>query len=252
MTKCIDLNSDIGELEGGEGRALDRTILQIVTSCNIACGAHAGSPTIIEDTVIAALENSVLIGAHPSYPDRKNFGRVSMQILHEDLRGQLETQIAGFLEIVKGLGGKATHLKAHGALYNDAAHDPELANLICKCAIKFDIPVIFGLPNSEIAAAAQSAKLDFIAEGFVDRSYEEDGTLTPRSIFGAVHSKIERIEAQATSIALSHTVKTRTGLKLPLSVGTLCLHGDTRGAAENALRVKGALTAAGCEVRGYA
>lgn len=247
----MDLNSDIGELEGAEGRRLDALILDAVTSCNIACGGHAGDTEIMKQTVEASIKQNVLIGAHPSYPDRKNFGRLKMDISQAELRASLDIQVGTLKDIVEAQGSRITHLKAHGALYNAAAKDAELASLICDCAKHHNIPFVFGLPNSQMGKAVRDHALTFVGEGFVDRAYEEDGSLTPRSRDGAVLTAKAIAIKQAVRIAQSGEVQTRSGKTILLPVETLCLHGDTEGASELAIQIKNTLINCGANVGGY-
>lgn len=251
MTKQIDLNADIGELEGEGGRLLDAQILSCVTSCNIACGGHAGTNDTMARTVSEAIRQGVLIGAHPGYPDRVNFGRVDLDITLNDLKRSVQQQVEELAGIAEKLGGKVSHLKAHGALYNRSMVEEPLAKLVCDVAQNFDIGVVFGLPNSPFESVADSAGLRFIAEGFADRSYELSGTLTPRSFDGAVHKSERKILEQATYLAKGKSFPTRAGPPLSLKVQTICLHGDTLGAAKLSKHIVDELTSAGVIVRGY-
>lgn len=251
MTLRIDLNSDIGELKGDQGRALDEEILCVVSSCNIACGGHAGDAETMRYTLRAAKKQNVLAGAHPSYPDRQNFGRQSMEITLDDLRSSLTSQIEMLITIAEDEGVTITHLKAHGALYNDAANAPELASLVCECAKDFNIRHVFFLPESCGAEAARNLGLKSINEGFVDRLYEDNGRLTSRSLPKAVHSEASLVIDQAIQLATGKPVTTRQGTELVLPVDTLCLHGDTSGAAEMASGIRKSLENHGVEVRGY-
>ncbi len=251
MSMTIDLNSDIGELDGAAGRKLDAGILSAVTSCNIACGGHAGDETSMRETIRIASQLDRRMGAHPSYPDRKNFGRRAFDISDAALADSLHEQVGTLIRIANEEAAEITHLKAHGALYNKAAGSAPLAKIICNCARAFDIPRVFGLPNSEIERAAKAAKLDFLAEGFVDRSYEVDGSLTPRGVEGAVHESAGTVKKQAIDLARDKQVRTRSGVVIKLPVKTLCLHGDTAGAIEMSREIRKALTDCGIEVRAY-
>ena len=185
MSRSICLNADLGELPGEAGRTLDAAMLRVVTRCNIACGGHAGDDDSIRRTVEVAKTHRVQIGAHPSYPDREHFGRRSLTMEPAELAASLDTQVSRLLEIAKSAGVPVVHLKAHGALYNDAAKDGALARLVASAAVKAGIPELVGPPNSAMDTAAQAAGLRFLAEGFADRSYEPDGALTPRGLPGA-------------------------------------------------------------------
>lgn len=245
MTRTICLNADIGEMSGDAGRALDRAILDVVSRCSIACGGHAGDEASMEATLAMARDRGVKAGAHPSYPDREGFGRSRNNISTADLKLSLKAQTASLLAIAARTGSDISHLKPHGALYNDAAKDAELAQLVAGLCADMGIPALIGPPGSEMERAARDARISFIAEGFADRAYEPDLSLTPRSMPGAVFEDHDTQFAQALSIVLDQTVTTRTGEIVGLKIGTLCLHGDTPGAASNA-----ALLRAGLEQRG--
>jgi UPF0271 protein len=227
----IDLNADLGE-----GDPYDLELLRIVSSCNIACGGHAGDEETMRATVLSASENGVSIGAHPSYPDREGFGRRSRFTAGEELLGSLIMQIEALNFVVAGIGATLAHVKPHGALYNDAVNDRELAEIIAS-AISATVPnaAFVGLPESELQNAAVEHGLDFVAEGFIDRAYQENGQLVPRSEPGAVHKSLELVLPQAVSLVGK--------------VDTLCIHGDTPGAADAAAAVREELERQGVEIR---
>jgi len=227
----IDLNADLGE-----GDPYDLDLLRIVSSCNIACGGHAGDEETMCATVLSALEYGVSIGAHPSYPDREGFGRRSGYMTGEELLVSLTAQIGALNSVVTEAGATLTHVKPHGALYNDAVNDRELADIIAS-AISATVPnaAFVGLPDSELQEAAINNGLVFIAEGFIDRAYQGDGQLVPRSEPGAVHRSLELVLPQAISLVGK--------------VDTLCIHGDTPGAADAAAAVRLELVNQGVEIR---
>ncbi len=249
MSRSICLNADLGELPGEAGRALDAAMMRVVTRCNIACGGHAGDDDSMRRTVEVAKKHRVQIGVHPSYPDMEHFGRRSLTMETAELAASLDAQVSRLLEIAKSAGVPVVHLKAHGALYNDAAKDEALAQLVAGAAVKASIPELVGPPNSAMDMAAHAAGLRFLAEGFADRSYEQDGALTPRSLPGAVIAEGAEVLAQALSFAQSGKVKLRGGGELHLPIHTLCLHSDTPGAAGHAAAIRAGLEAAGIEVR---
>jgi UPF0271 protein len=228
---AIDLNADLGE-----GDPCDAELLKIVSSCNVACGGHAGDAETMRKTVLSAIENDVSIGAHPSYPDREGFGRRSGFMFGEELLDSLTAQINALNSVVTDLGSVLTHVKPHGALYNDAVNDRALANVIAS-AISATAPgaAFVGLPNSELQNAAAEFDLVFVGEGFIDRAYQNDGQLVPRSEPGAVHKSLDLVLPQAVSLVGK--------------VDTLCIHGDTPGAAEAAAAVRHALEKKGVEIR---
>jgi UPF0271 protein len=227
----IDLNADLGE-----GDSHDAELLTIVSSCNIACGGHAGDDASMRETVVSAISNNVAIGAHPSYPDREGFGRRSAFLVGDELRASLIAQIKKFAAIVKEQGATLVHIKPHGALYNDAVNDRELAGLVAGCVAAAAPGAAFvGLPDSEMQDAASRHSLNFIAEGFIDRAYQDDGQLVPRSEPGAVHKSLELVLPQAVALVGK--------------VDTLCIHGDTPGAVQAAAAVRDALEKQGVEIR---
>jgi len=228
---AIDLNADLGE-----GDPHDVELLTIVSSCNIACGGHAGDAASMRATIASAISNNVAIGAHPSYPDREGFGRRSNFLAGDELRISLLAQINKLASIATELGAALVHIKPHGALYNDAVNDRELADLVAGCVATAAPGTAFvGLPDSEMQHAASRHSLDFVAEGFIDRAYQADGQLVPRSEPGAVHKSLELILPQAVSLVGK--------------VDTLCIHGDTPGAVAAAAAVRDALESQGVEIR---
>ena len=247
MTKTIDLNADIGELEGDSGRSLDADILSVVTSCNIACGGHAGDEESMRKTLRLAKRLGVKAGVHPSYPDRENFGRVSMAISPEALRASLKQQVQMFMEIAEDEAVSITHLKPHGALYNDAAKDEGFAAVIAGVAAERGIATIVGLPGSKVRDAAITHNLQFCAEGFADRAYENDGSLRARARNGAVLHNPDEQARQALEL-VSGNVTAFSGDHIHLEVQTICLHGDTPGAFEAAKAIRAALEATGVSI----
>lgn len=241
MMREICLNADIGELPGTHGRALDRAILDVVTRCSIASGGHAGDPESMTATVKAADARNVLIGAHPSYPDREGFGRKTMAMSQIDLSATLMQQVRSLAAIARERGVPLAHLKPHGALYNTAAHDEDIARTIVDVTIQSRIPMLIGPPNSQLALAARQVGLPYLAEGFADRAYEASGDLTPRTIEGAVIAADEDRVRQAVQIASTGQVTTRTGETIQLPVRTICVHGDSPGALASARSIRAAL-----------
>tara|TARA_R110001606_G_scaffold101070_4_gene222021 strand:- start:1205 stop:1966 length:762 start_codon:yes stop_codon:yes gene_type:complete len=248
MKKTICLNADIGELPGANGRALDRAMLDIVSRCSIASGGHAGDQASMVATVKAADARGVLIGAHPSYPDREGFGRKPMIMSREDLAASLSQQVRALAAITRERGTSLSHLKPHGALYNTAARDESVARTIVDVTIQSRIALLIGPPNSCLEVVAAEEGVDFLGEGFADRAYEVSGALTPRSMTGAVlATDAERIR-QAVQIAAAGQVSTRTGETIDLPARTICLHGDTPGALASALAIRDALNAVGIQI----
>lgn len=244
----IDLNSDLGE-----GDPYDDELLQIVSSCNIACGGHAGDADTMAATVRAALINGVCVGAHPAYPDRDGFGRVSGYLAGDALYEALTEQVTALADIAAQLGTRLAHVKPHGALYNDAVADRELADVIARVVAEaYGAPAFVGMANTELQSAADRHGLEFIAEAFVDRAYEADGTLVSRSEPAAVHNDLFVITTQAVGLAEAGRVTARNGDVIDVSADTLCIHGDTPGAAEAARAVRDVLESHGIEIRAHA
>jgi UPF0271 protein len=232
--KTIDLNCDIGESYGAWRMGDDRPLLDLVTSANIACGFHAGDPSTIDACVRDAAQRNVAIGAHPSYPDLAGFGRRSMAIAPNDLEAAVVYQIGALAGFARVNGAKLTHVKPHGALYNDAARDEQLASAIARAVARFDPRlVLVGLPDSVLLRAGTAEQLQVAAEGFCDRAYEPDGSLRSRSKAGAVFTDPAQAARQAVELASRGAVQ------------TLCIHGDTPGAPAIAQAVGVALRAAG-------
>ena len=244
----IDLNADLGE-----GDPYDEDLLGIVSSCNVACGGHAGDALSMTATVRSAIANGVAVGAHPSYPDREGFGRESGFLRGDSLYASLTDQVQSLADIAAELGTRLTHVKPHGALYNDAVRDAELADIIARVTAEAPGKAAFvGMANTELEKAAKRHGLQFIAEGFVDRAYEEDGTLVSRKEPGAVHTELPVVTNQAINLAKHGRVTARNGQVINIQVDTLCIHGDTPGAADVARAVRDVLGNRGVDIRAAA
>jgi UPF0271 protein len=242
----IDLNADLGE-----GETTDPDLLRIVSSCNIACGGHAGDIETMATTIREALANGVVIGAHPGYPDRAGFGRRSRYMEGEELRHSLRHQLTAFVKIATEAGADIAHVKPHGTLYTDAVTDRALAEIIAEAVDEISgKPALVGQADTELEAAARKYDLDFISEAFIDRAYQADGRLVPRTEAGSVHGDIERIKEQAVSLAVAGRVTGLDGAAIEVRAETLCIHGDTPGAAEAARVVRQALEDKGVEISG--
>lgn len=242
----IDLNSDVGESYGAWKMGDDDALIPLVTSVNVACGAHAGDPTVMATTVALAARAGVAIGAHPGYPDRDGFGRRPMEMSADELEASLLYQLGALAAFVRAAGQTLTHVKPHGALYNRAARDAELAATICRAVARFDssLPVV-ALAGSPMLAVVRNAGLPSVAEAFADRAYEADGTLRSRRLRGAILRSPEVAAEQAVSIVTLGRVTSSDGTPVAVAADTLCIHGDTPGAADYARAVRGALDEAG-------
>ena len=245
----IDLNCDMGESFGPWRLGADEQVLPHVTSANIACGAHAGDPSVMRRTVRLARATAVAVGAHPGFADLHGFGRREMKVDPAELEDSLIAQIGALTAIAQAEGAAVQHVKAHGALYNMAARDRALADAVARAIAACGTSLImFGLPNSSLIEAGRAAGLRVAAEGFADRSYEEDASLTPRRRPGAVIDDPEAVVVRAVRMVRDGIVLTAGGREVPLRVDTICVHGDTPGAPELARRIRAALQAAGVTV----
>jgi len=244
--RVLELNADVGELPGAEGRALDREILSVVTAANVACGAHAGDDATIAATLSACAELGVAAAAHPGYPDREGFGRRRGALGAEAVRATVAEQVRKVVEIGRDLGVAVTRVKAHGALYNEASKDPELAAaLLAGLADSLPGATVLALAASPFVAWARAAGHRVLAEGFADRGYRADGALVPRADPGALLHDPAEVAARAVRLAKEGRVLAADGTDLELDVDTLCLHGDAPGAAARARALRAALEGAG-------
>jgi UPF0271 protein len=222
MNPVIDLNSDLGE-----GAGHDNEILDLVSSANIACGFHAGDPASIFATIQAALERGVALGAHPSFPDRENFGRTEMTMPLAQIYASVAYQIGGFQALARAAGGRMNHVKAHGALYNMAARDRPLAEVIANAVFALDPKLILFAPSeSELDYAATELGLQTASEVFADRNYLPDGSLVPRSRADAfVHDPREAAE-RIIRMLEEGKVSAVDGTDVAITASTVCVHGD--------------------------
>src|SRR5256885_6177648 len=218
--------------------------MPLITSANIACGGHAGNENVMRTTVELAMRNKVAIGAHPSYPDRERFGRVPMDIPARELIDSIQRQVDSLVAIAARIGARVTHVKAHGALYNQGERDGSIARNIIfgiQAATGGHDLVIVAPPGSAMVEEASGAGMKVAREGFVDRAYEADGTLQSRSVAGAVLTDPADAVRQALSFVKDGGVTAVDGTFLKLAVDTLCVHGDTPGAPDIARAVRDAL-----------
>ncbi|UQY45368.1 5-oxoprolinase subunit PxpA [Erwinia sp. PK3-005] len=230
----IDLNADLGE-----GCGHDRELLQLVSSANIACGFHAGDAQTMLQSVRWALEFGVAIGAHPSFPDRENFGRSAMQLPPETVYAQVLYQIGALKALAESEGGKLTHVKPHGMLYNQAARDAQLADAIARAVKAVDASLLLvGLAGSESIRAAQHHGLRTREEVFADRGYQADGSLVPRSQPGAMIEEEELAISRTLGMVQQGKVESVTGEGVALHAQTVCLHGDGPHALAFARRLR--------------
>ena len=223
----IDLNSDLGESFGAYTIGCDEEVLQYVSSANVACGLHAGDPKVMLHTVQLAKEKGVSIGAHPGLPDLVGFGRRKMAITPEDAYTMVVYQVGALMAMAKSQGVKVAHVKPHGALYNMAAKDSSLSEAIAKAVRDVDEGlVLYGLAGSEIIRAGKKEGLVTASEVFADRTYQDDGSLTPRGEAGAMITDEEKSLAQVLSMVRDGKVTTLDGSVISVKAETICVHGD--------------------------
>jgi UPF0271 protein len=250
----IDLNCDMGESFGAYKIGDDAAMMKVITTANIACGFHAGDPSVMRDTILAAKEKKVAIGAHPSFMDLYGFGR---RRIHgerpEDIEAQIIYQIAAIQGMATALGWPITHVKTHGSLGNMAAEDEDLAR-VCVRAIKAVDPrlVLITLPYSQTMRAAEAAGIAVACEVYADRRYDDNGMLASRQLEGAVIHDLQQSVDQVLSMISDHRIPTIGGKYLPVDATTVCIHGDTPGAAQTAPALRNSLIAAGIDIQPFA
>lgn len=246
----IDFNCDCGESFGVWVVGDDAALLQHVSSANIACGAHAGDPDVMRRTLRLAREHGIAAGAHPGYPDLLGFGRRTLPMSPEGLANSVLVQIGALAALARAEGVPLTHVKPHGALYNDAAESPVIAAAIAQAVAAFDQHlVLVGLAGSELIRAGKAVGLRVAHEAFADRRYEADGTLRSRALPGAVIDDPDDAAAQATNIVVGGYALTLDGEQVRITADTLCVHGDLPGAVARAAAVRQAMEAAGVAVK---
>ena len=246
----VDLNADVGESFGAWSLGQDPALMSSITSASVACGFHAGDPGVMRATVALALEHGVAVGAHPGFPDLAGFGRRELQVSPRDVEDFVVYQIGALAGIAAAQGVRLQHVKPHGALFNMAVRDAALADAIARAVTMIDTSMIlFGLPGSELVAAGRRAGLRTACEVFADRAYRSDGTLVPRQEEGAVIHDAAAVEQRVIEMVRDQAVQALDGTRVPLTVDTICVHGDTPGAAGLAARIRASLEKAGVEVK---
>jgi UPF0271 protein len=222
MKQWVDLNCDLGE-----GCTTDEAIMPYISSANIACGYHAGDVDTIKQTLALAKQNNVAIGAHPSYPDRANFGRKEMDLPIQEIKSLVSEQIRIVQSLAVAIGLSLHHVKPHGALYNKAAKDEATAIAIAETVYAIDPSLIlFGLANSESGKAAKKLGLPFYNEVFADRTYTDQGQLTPRTEPNAMITTDEEAIRQVLQMLKEETITSTNGKIIPIQADTICIHGD--------------------------
>jgi len=245
MQGAIDINCDLGE-----GFPNDAELMRYISSANIACGFHAGDENTMRRTVKLALESGVAIGAHPGYDDKEDFGRTPKQLSFDEIHDLVIEQILRIRAICNSFNTEMVHVKAHGALYNQAAKDREISAAIVEAVREIDANLIFyGLPNSVMIEEAERVGLQTASEVFADRTYQCDGTLTPRSEPHALIDDIETCKAHVLQMVRERSVVATDGTIVPIKADTICIHGDGAHAVEFASAIHRSLTENGIEIR---
>jgi UPF0271 protein len=249
MKAKIDLNCDVGESFGAYRLGNDERLMPLITSANIACGYHAGDPLVMDRTVCLAARHGVSTGAHPGFPDRVGFGRRAMQLTPGEIENDVLYQVGALAAFARSVGAELAHVKPHGALYNMAAKDAQVARAVVRGVARVDQNLILvGLAGSALVEAAREAGLRAACEGFADRAYEADGSLRSRKLEGAVIHDPQAAAERAVRIARDGVVIAYTGEEIALQVDTICVHGDTSGAVEIVTAIRRRLEEAGVEI----
>ncbi|WP_333648289.1 LamB/YcsF family protein [Lacrimispora sp.] len=248
----IDLNCDLGESFGAYKMGLDEDVLPYVTSANIACGFHGGDPTVMEQTVALCKKYGVRAGAHPGFPDLAGFGRRNMSLSPAEVKAGTIYQIGALSAFCKGAGIRLWHVKPHGALYNMAAKDYELAKAICQAIKEVDDSlVLLALSNSEMLRAAKDTGLSAASEVFADRAYERDGSLVSRSRKGSMIEDETLAVNRVIRMAKEGVVEAIDKSVVSIEADSVCVHGDGVKALEFVKKIRKGLLEAGIEVKGF-
>ena len=247
--KRIDLNCDMGELPDAIDDGTQESLMPSLTSVNIACGGHAGDARTMKTTIEQALRWTLAIGAHPGYADRENFGRLELNLPPEVILDSVFEQVKRLAEVAAGCGAVVTHVKPHGALYNQAVGNRALAEAIANGVARWNRDIILmGLAGSPMLDVFRGAGLRVAAEAFADRRYEPNGTLRSRKFDDALIRDPAEAGRQALQIAERGTVTAYDGTEVPVNAQTICIHGDTPGASKIAATVAKTLRQAGVEL----
>lgn len=242
----IDLNCDMGELPEAIADGTQEALLRSITSANVACGGHAGDEMTMRVTIEQAMRAGVAVGAHPGYPDRENFGRLELKMSPEAVANSIYEQVCALAEVAAKCGAKLVHVKPHGALYNQAVKNRELAEAIAQGVAKFSKGlVLMGLAGSPMLDVFREAGFAVAAEAFADRRYEPDGTLRSRKFEDALIRNPEEAAWQALGIAERGVVIASDGSEVAVDAQTICIHGDTPGSVQIAAAVARTLRESG-------
>lgn len=245
----VDLNSDLGESFGTYTLGLDKEVLAHISSANVACGYHAGDPLVMDKTITLAREAGVAVGAHPGYPDLMGFGRRNIACSPKEAKAYVKYQLGALMAFTLSNGMKLQHCKAHGALYNMAAKDMDLAMAIAEAIAEVDRDVILlGLAGSKMLEAGRQVGLRVASEVFADRAYQADGTLVPRKLPGAVIHDTDEAITRTIRMVKEGKVTAITGEEVPLQADSICVHGDNPSAVEFVKNIRARLEAEGVTV----
>lgn len=248
----VDLNSDLGEGFGAWTMGDDDAMLELVSSANVACGFHAGDPGTMRRVCDKAVENGVVIGAHVGYRDLAGFGRRALAMDPDDLSDEILYQISALEGFARAAGDRVRYVKPHGALYNTASVDKDLAWVVVDGIVRFDRHLaILCPPDSEMSRAAAKIGVASYAEAFADRAYTADGALVSRKLRGAVLHDPDTVSARAVAIATTGKVTTEDGQELDIAARSICVHSDTPGAVELARRIRADLTTANVHIESF-
>jgi 5-oxoprolinase (ATP-hydrolysing) subunit A len=252
MSAAVDLNSDLGEGFGVWRLGDDAALLRIVTSANVACGFHAGDPSIMRAVAVGAVANDVAVGAQVSYRDLAGFGRRRMDVAPDDLTDDVLYQLGALDGLARVAGTRVRYVKPHGALYNTCVDDDGQARAVVRAVKEYDqtLPIL-GLPGSALLRHAERAGLTPVSEGFADRAYTPDGHLVPRSDPEALVTDPVTVAVRSVRLATSGEMVAVDGTVIEMSVSSLCVHGDSPGAVDLAEQVRDALEQAGVVVRRF-
>ena len=247
---CVDLNSDLGESFGSYKIGRDEDIIPLISSANVACGAHAGDPDVMAKTADICKSSGISMGAHPGFFDLMGFGRRNLAVSPEEAKNLIIYQIGALDAFAKSRGIKLAHVKPHGALYNMAAKDARLAAAIAEGIYSYNPELILlGLSGSEMLRAAENIGLPCAAEVFADRAYEDDGTLVARSKPGAMIKDEDEAVSRVIKMIKEHKVTTISGKEIEISPASVCVHGDSEKALLFVKKIRDALTSENIEIK---
>ena len=250
--KRIDLNCDMGELPEAIADGTQEALLRSITSANVACGGHAGDERTMRTTIEQAMRAGVAVGAHPGYPDRENFGRLELKMSPDAVANSVYEQVRVLAEVAAKCGAKLVHVKPHGALYNQAVKNRELAEAITRGVGKYSKDlVLMGLAGSPMLDVFREAGFAVAAEAFADRRYEPDGTLRSRKFEDALIRNPDEAAWQALGIAERGVVIASDGNEVPVDAQTICIHGDTPGSVQIAAAVASTLRESGVTLNAF-